>query len=106
MCNLAVSVSLYFFCAAYPVQVSGHQLVTVPASIYQTVVANIQQQGGDGGTTVQMLTGGTPIQISGVTGSVIMKQEPSEAGGGISLTPVSISNNGQVSYCYSRCLRT
>ena len=64
------------------------------------------QQGGDGGTTVQMLSGGTPIQISGVTGSVIMKQEPSEAGGGISLTPVSISNNGQVSYCYSRCLRT
>ena len=29
---------------AYPVQVSGHQLVSVPvpASMYQTVVANIQ----------------------------------------------------------------
>jgi hypothetical protein len=40
--------------------------------------------------------GGTPIQIAGVTGSMIMKQEPSEAGGGISLTPVSISGNGQV----------
>lgn len=86
----------------YPVQVSGHQLVTVPASIYQTVVA--QHSGGDGGgTSVQMLQGpggggGGPLQIAGVTGSaVIMKQEPSEAGGGISLTPVTISSSGQVS---------
>ena len=33
---------------AYPVQVSGHQLVTVPvsASMYQTVVANLHS--GDG----------------------------------------------------------
>jgi hypothetical protein len=31
-------------CAAYPVQVSGHQLVTVPASIYQTVMANMHQE--------------------------------------------------------------
>jgi hypothetical protein len=71
----------------------------VPASIYQTVVANMQQQDGGGGV-VTMLGGGggTPIQISGVTGSVIMKQEPHESGGGtISLTPVSLSGSGQVS---------
>ncbi|XP_023338157.1 DNA-binding protein P3A2 isoform X2 [Eurytemora carolleeae] len=59
---------------AYPVQVSGHQLVTVPvsASMYQTVVANLHA--GDG--HVQVL--GSPIQIAGVSGPVIMKQEPLE----------------------------
>jgi hypothetical protein len=42
-------------------------------------------------------SGGTPLHISGLTGSVIMKQEPHEGGGGtISLTPVSINSNGQV----------
>lgn len=60
---------------AYPVQVSGHQLVTVPvpASMYQTVVANLHSS--EGGT-VQVL--GSPIQLAGVgTGStVVMKQEP------------------------------
>ena len=34
----------------YPVQVSGHQLVTVPTGMYQTVVANIQgSESGPGG---------------------------------------------------------
>ena len=61
-------------------------------------MANMHHQpdGGGGNNTVAML-GGTPIQISGITGSVIMKQEPHEGGGGtISLTPVSLSGGGQV----------
>jgi len=81
---------------AYPVQVSGHQLVTVNPSIYQTVVANIQ--GGSDGQHVQVV--GTPIQLSGLSGNLqglVMKTEPGEAGGGggghsqgLTITPVSL----------------
>jgi len=64
---------------AYPVQVSGHQLVTVPASsggggggMYQTVVAaNIHSS-----DTGQVQVIGHPIQLGGVSGPVILKQEP------------------------------
>ena len=66
---------------AYPVQVSGHQLVTVNPNMYQTVVANIQ--GGEGGQHVQVL--GTPIQISGLGSNLqglVMKTEPGEGSGG------------------------
>jgi len=53
---------------------------------------------GEGGGTVTMLGSGTPIHLSGMTGSVIMAQEPRGGGGGtISLTPVSINSSGQVS---------
>jgi len=77
----------------YPVQVSGHQLVTVNPNMYQTVVANIQ--GGEGGQHVQVL--GTPIQISGLGSNLqglVMKTEPGEGSGGghnqgLTITPVS-----------------
>jgi len=75
---------------AYPVQVSGHQLVSVPinASMYHTVVANMQSNENN---QVQVL--GTPIQISGVSGGgMLLKQEPSETKA-ISMSPDSISNS-------------
>merc|ERR1719431_157764 len=82
----------------YPVQVSGHQLVTVNPNMYQTVVANIQ--GGEGGQHVQVL--GTPIQISGLGSNLqglVMKTEPGEGSGGgashnqsLTITPVSMSS--------------
>jgi len=75
---------------AYPVQVSGNQLVTVPvpASMYQTVVANLHPS--EGGT-VQVL--GAPIQLAGVgAGStVVMKQEPLDAKT-ISVSPGVLAN--------------
>jgi len=85
--------------SAYPVQVSGHQLVTVNPSMYQTVVANIQ--GGEGGQQVQVL--GTPIQISGLGGSLqglVMKTEPGEGSTsnhsqGLTITPVSLAGSSQ-----------
>ena len=47
----------FYFYLAYPVQVSGNQLVTVPvpASMYQTVVANLHPS--EGGT----------VQVSQIT---------------------------------------
>merc|ERR1719319_1346884 len=83
----------------YPVQVSGHQLVTVPTGMYQTVVANLQQGGDGGGGHVQAI--GTPIQIAGLNSGtlqgVVMKQEPGEGGGGqgLTITPVSLANSSQ-----------
>jgi len=83
----------------YPVQVSGHQLVTVPTGMYQTVVANLQQGGDGGGGHVQVI--GTPIQIAGLNSGtlqgVVMKQEPGEGGGGqgLTITPVSLANSSQ-----------
>jgi len=72
---------------AYPVQVSGHQLVSVPvpASMYQTVVANIQS--GDSGHVL-----GAPIQIAGVSGPVLLKQEPLDCKS-INVSPDSMSNS-------------
>merc|ERR1719350_1272745 len=85
----------------YPVQVSGHQLVTVNPNMYQTVVANIQ--GGEGGQHVQVL--GTPIQISGLGSNLqglVMKTEPGEGAGagagahnqGLTITPVASGQGG------------
>ena len=91
-------------------QVSGHQLVTipVPASMYQTVVANIQSGTEPGhvqvvGTPIQLVTAGgrgTPIQLAGVQGGgqgVVMKQEPGETGSsqGLTITPVSLASHSQ-----------
>jgi len=97
---------------SYPVQVSGHQLVTVPvpASMYQTVVANLQA-GGEPGHHVQVvgshgiqLAGhggrGTPIQLTGLGGGmqgIVMKQEPGESQQGLTITPVSMAGAHHVS---------
>ena len=98
----------------YPVQVSGHQLVTVPTGMYQTVVANIQGSESSPGGQVQVGSKsnpqgkqkcfqviGTPIQIAGLSGQalqgVVMKQEPGETGSsqGLTITPVSLASHSQ-----------
>jgi len=75
---------------AYPVQVSGHQLVSVPVSstnaMYQTVVANIHSESNQ----VQVI--GTPIQLGGVNGPVVLKQEPMEKT--ITIDPDSVTGGG------------
>merc|ERR550517_590330 len=57
-----------------PVQVSGNQFVTVPvnSSMYQTVVANVEETGHQ----LQVLN--APVQISGLQ-HLVMKTEPGEA---------------------------
>merc|ERR1719419_1903225 len=76
-----------------PVQVSGHQFVTIPVNSnnYQTVMANIQN--GTEQTTAgqqpqqqqqqqqQHMVINAPIQISGLQ-HLVMKTEPGEGGGG------------------------
>ena len=66
-----------------PVQVSGHQFVTIPVNSnnYQTVVANIQGEAGAGPGGGQMVQVNAPIQISGLQ-HLVMKTEPGEGGGG------------------------
>ena len=66
-----------------PVQVSGHQFVTIPVNSnnYQTVVANIQGEAGSGPGGGQMVQVNAPIQISGLQ-HLVMKTEPGEGGGG------------------------
>jgi len=52
--------ALYFFtllCAGYPVSVSGMITVPVSASMYQTVVANLQQIHTQGDSTLQVRSG-------------------------------------------------
>merc|ERR1719410_728629 len=60
-----------------PVQVSGHQFVTIPVNSnqYQTVVANIQGEAGAGPGGGQMVQVNAPIQISGLQ-HLVMKTEP------------------------------
>ena len=71
--------------ATIPVQVSGHQFVTIPvnSNSYQTVVANVQGDGGGGSSSspAQHMVVNAPIQISGLQ-NLVMKTEPGEGGGG------------------------
>lgn len=48
-------INLYVYFTGYPVSVSGMLTVPVSASMYQTVVANIQQINNDGTVQVGLL---------------------------------------------------